>query len=179
MPNRLSEATLASLPAGVTLKVVGYETVGFPGYIEQCRRRAMELGLAGRVTLFCGLLRTELVALGRACDVGLAFATEHSDDINMKFMLGASNKFYEYLGNGLALLISETPDWKEAFVTPGYGLACDPTRVESLVEALRWLLDHPGERRAMGERGRQKVLAEWNYEHYFQPVLEFLERDAV
>jgi hypothetical protein len=27
----------------------------------------------------------------------------------------------------------------------------------------------------MGEAGRQRVLAEWNYEHQFQPVINLLE----
>ena len=35
--------------------------------------------------------------------------------------------------------------------------------------ALRWFLDHPVEMRAMGERGRQKIATEWNYEMELLP----------
>ena len=40
--------------------------------------------------------------------------------------------------------------------------------------ALSWMLTHPAERRAMGERGRRQVLEEWNYEQAFAPVMAHL-----
>ena len=44
----------------------------------------------------------------------------------------------------------------------------------SIAEALGWFLNHPADMRAMGERGRQRILSEWNYERQFSPVFEQL-----
>lgn len=89
-------------------------------------------------------------------------------------MTGASNKPFDCLACGLALLVSDLPDWREMYVTPGYGLTCDPDNPETIATALRWFLEHPDEMRAMGKRGRQRILEEWNYERQFLPVSEWL-----
>jgi spore maturation protein CgeB len=76
---------------------------------------------------------------------------------------------------GLALLVSDLPDWKTMFVDPGFGLACVPSDADSVLAALGWFIDHPEERRAMADRGRSKVKAEWNYDTQFRAVLESLD----
>jgi glycosyltransferase involved in cell wall biosynthesis len=58
------------------------------------------------------------------------------------------------------------------YVDSGYGLACDPDDPRSIAAALHWFLEHPVEMRKMGERGRQKIRTEWNYETQFSPVFE-------
>jgi spore maturation protein CgeB len=90
-------------------------------------------------------------------------------------MAGASNKPFDYMAAGLALLVSNLPDWKTMFVDPGFGLACTPTDVGSLSTALEWFIDHPEARKAMATRARNKIEAEWNYDTQFRAVLESLE----
>jgi glycosyltransferase involved in cell wall biosynthesis len=87
-------------------------------------------------------------------------------------MLGASNKVFDYLANGLAVVVPDLADWRERFVAPGYGLACEPSSVDSLRAVIARLHADPDARRDMGERGRQRVLGEWHYEHGFQPVID-------
>jgi glycosyltransferase involved in cell wall biosynthesis len=95
-----------------------------------------------------------------------------SQDPNLQFMVGASNKPFDYLACGLALLVSDLPSWRQLYVDASYGLVCDPDDPASIAAALLWFLEHPDDQRAMGERGRQRVATEWNYEHQFAPVLE-------
>jgi glycosyltransferase involved in cell wall biosynthesis len=97
-----------------------------------------------------------------------------SADLNLKAMTGASNKPFDYLSCGLALVVSRLPDWEEMFVKPGYGISCDPGSPGSIAEGLQWFCDHPEEMRAMGERGREKILESWNYEAQFQPLFDRL-----
>jgi glycosyltransferase involved in cell wall biosynthesis len=85
-------------------------------------------------------------------------------------MVGASNKPFDCLASGLPLLVPDLEDWRRLYVAPGYALACDPEDPESIAAALEWLLTHPSERWQMGERGRQRVLDEWNYERQFAHV---------
>jgi glycosyltransferase involved in cell wall biosynthesis len=164
-------SALAMLPQAVKLRVIGYETVGHSGYIRRLQEKAYQLGLGER-TEFLGTLPTrgELFEWCRRSDVGMAFMPRNSPDVNEQTMTGASNKPFDYLACGLALLVSDLPDWREMYVEPGYGLACNPEHPENIAAALHWFLEHPAEMRAMGERGRRRILTEWNYETQFSKV---------
>jgi glycosyltransferase involved in cell wall biosynthesis len=175
VPARLPEtvvAALAQLPPGVTLTFAGYETAGHPGYVSRLLARAQELGAADRVR-YIGTVptRQQLLRECAASDVGLALMPVTSSDINEQSMVGASNKPFDYLACGLPLLVTELPDWTTTYVEAGFGRACDPRSVSSLATSLQWFLEHPSERIAMGDRGREKILSDWNYEKTFQPVV--------
>jgi glycosyltransferase involved in cell wall biosynthesis len=94
-----------------------------------------------------------------------------SDDINLNTMTGASNKPFDYLACGLALVVSDLPDWRLMFVDPGYAVCCNPDEPSSIEHAVHALVDRPGKMRAMGELGRQRILCDWNYETQFAPIL--------
>ena len=64
------------------------------------------------------------------------------------------------------------------FVQSGYGLCCDPGDPDSIASALYWFFEHPAETQAMGARGRQQVVAEWNYERRFAPVLAYMAKSS-
>jgi glycosyltransferase involved in cell wall biosynthesis len=162
---------LATLPETVSLVVAGYETAGYPGYADALRQDANRLGLDGRIAFPGAFPRDELMRQCRTCDVGLSLLPSASADLNERAMVGASNKVFEYLASGLAVLVGDLPRWRETFVDAGFGRACDPASSASIAAELRWLLDHPGERIAMGERGRQRIGLDWNYDHQFAPVL--------
>lgn len=181
VPQRLPMSVLravASMKGRAQLTVVGYETVGGFGYRAALKRRAQELGIQDWVDLKEGRPRGELWPLAGECDVGLALAPTDGQDFNLTHLAGASNKAFEYIACGLALLVPDLCDWRQMYVDPGYGRSCRPEDPNSIEEALRWFLEHPDEMRRMGERGRQRILADWNYERQFQPVLEKLEADA-
>jgi glycosyltransferase involved in cell wall biosynthesis len=163
---------LTMLPDDVKLRIVGYETVGHRGYVGELREAAFAFGIARRVDFVGAVPRHELLTGCRRCDVGIAFMPRLSSDINEQNMVGASNKPFDYMASGLALLVSELPEWRAVFADDGYGLACDSDDATSIAAAIRWFVVHRDEMRRMGERGRQRVLAEWNYETQFAPVLE-------
>jgi glycosyltransferase involved in cell wall biosynthesis len=160
----------------VRLRIAGYEAPGAHGYV----RHLVDCGTgaaADALIEYIGLLpsREDLLAEAARAHVGLALMPCHSNDLNMRQMTGASNKPFDYMATGLALLVSDLPDWKTMFVDAGFALACDPTDVDSLSAALGWFIDHPDERRAMAARARNKIEAEWNYDTQFRAVLESLE----
>ena len=181
VPARLPESVvhaLARLPASVTLVVAGYETAGHPGYVAQLAALAARLGIRDRVE-FVGTFaqRADLLSLCASCDVGLSLMPTETPDVNERSMAGASNKAFDYLACGLPLVVSDLPDWRTMFVDEGFADAVDPASPESLAKALAAYAADPQARVARGERGRQRILAEWHYERAFQPVLErMLER---
>jgi len=166
---------LAKLPDSVKLRVIGYETIGGNGYVSAVRDKARTLGIVHRVELLGPMPRSELLEHCRQSDIGLALMPMVTEDTNMLAMAGASNKAFDYLACGLALLVSDLPAWKTLYVETGYGVACDPDDPASIERALRPLLDDPIALRAMGERGRQRIQREWNYEAQFAKVYETLE----
>jgi glycosyltransferase involved in cell wall biosynthesis len=175
VPARLPEtviAAIAQLPSGVSLTFAGYETAGHPGYVGQLLAKAAELGVADRVRHIGTVpTRQQLLRDCAASDVGLALMPVESSDINEQTMVGASNKPFDYLACGLPLLVTDLSDWTSTYVEAGFGRSCDPRSAPSIAASLRWFLEHPAERIAMGDRGREKILSDWNYEKAFEPVV--------
>jgi len=174
LPLALLQA-MSGFPGRVELSVVGFETVGAQGYMDEFQHQAAALGLADAVE-FVGALptRDDIFQQASKCDVGVAFMPARGGDVNMVNMTGASNKPFDYLACGLALLVSDLPDWRTMFVDPGYGLACQPEDENSIAAQLHWCLDHPGETREMGERGRLRIASDWNYQKQFASAFEII-----
>ena len=180
VPCRLPFTTLEAMamaPRGIKLSIVGYEPNGYVGYVERLEQEAKRVGVGSQFH-YLGPLpsRRDMLSVCRNSDVGIALMPMRNGDLNESSMAGASNKPFDYLSCGLALLVSDLPEWKKMFVKPGYGLACNPEDPESIAKALRWFAEHPTETRMMGERGRQRILCEWNYQAQFAPVLEAIQR---
>jgi glycosyltransferase involved in cell wall biosynthesis len=177
VPSRLPLAVvgaLAMLPDRVKLRVIGYETVGSHGYVSELRDCARQAGVDSRLEVIPALPRFDLFEWCRRCDAGLAFMPLRTADVNQQNMTGASNKAFDYLACGLALLVSDLPDWRAAYCDPGFALACDPRNPESIAQVVRWLVENPQMARSMGEKGRRRIAAEWNYEKQFSEVLGHL-----
>jgi glycosyltransferase involved in cell wall biosynthesis len=168
LPTAVVEA-VRRLRGRACLRIVGYEAPGAAGYVQ----RLLELGGDGKSAGFVHyagqVSRAQLVATAAQAHVGLALIT--GSDVNIRHLIGASNKVFDYMAAGLGLLVSDHSAWRDMFVTPGYARACDPTDPASIAAALDWFLDHPAERQAMGASGRAKIEAEWNYDSAFAPVI--------
>jgi glycosyltransferase involved in cell wall biosynthesis len=168
---------MAAAASPVELFVAGFETTGSLAHGQLLKEEAMRLRVMDRFHRLAPIpLRADLLKVSSQAQVGLAFMPMHGGDLNERAMTGASMKPFDYLACGLALLVSDLPDWRRMFVEPGYGLACDPTDPESIGKALRWFTEHPKETREMGERGRQRILSEWNYEKQFLPIVEVMQQ---
>jgi glycosyltransferase involved in cell wall biosynthesis len=168
---------MAQVGERMGLRIMGYETASSTGYLREIYATARALGIEARVEVLGTIPeRSHLLVRCYEADIGLTLMPLRSGDLNMNHMAGASNKPFDYLSGGLALLVSDLPEWREMFVQPGYGLACNPDDPESIAAALRWFLEHPAEMRAMGEAGRQRILAEWNYEARFTAIRRLLQK---
>ena len=157
----------------ITLRIVGYEAPDARGYSQRLVARGRR-GDGDLVQYLGPCSRDRLITTAARGAVGLALFPKESDDVNLKFLAGASNKVFDYMAAGLALLLPETPDWHREFIAPGYGLACDAGSAASIASRVEWLACHPDECRSMGRRARLKIEQNWNYETAFAPVLDQL-----
>ena len=162
---------MSDLPAEIILKIIGYETIGSSGYISELREEANRLGITKRIEILKPIPRYQIWEYCSNGDIGLAFIPAKSQDVNNINKTCASVKPFDYMACGLALLVSDLPDWRKMYVEPGYGLSCNSEDAGSIAASLRYFLEHPEETREMGECGRQKILEGWNYEKQFEPVL--------
>jgi glycosyltransferase involved in cell wall biosynthesis len=176
-PERLPE-TLAfavrRMAGRVRLRIAGYEAPSACGYIRQLV--GSDTGAAaGNPVEYIGIVpRADLLTQAARAHVGLALMPCQSNDLNMRFMTGASNKPFDYMAAGLALLVSDLPDWARIFVEPGFARAADPTNIDALCTALEWFVNHPRQRQAMAARARAKIEADWNYDTVFAPIIGVL-----
>jgi len=154
-----------------TLDVLGYETVGARGYFDCLRKRARELGIQDHVRMAGTVQRAEMMKICARAHVGISLVLSSSDDPNLRTLPGASNKTFDYLACGLGILVPDSEEWRDLFVSRGYGIACNPSDPNSIATALSWFCDHPEERARMGERGRKRIQSEWNYQAQFKAVL--------
>jgi glycosyltransferase involved in cell wall biosynthesis len=175
VPARVPLAVLKAismLSDKVRFQIAGYETIGHPRYVAILKAEAERLGVAQQLEYLGAFSRENLLPFCRRATVGLSLIAETTSDLNEQTMIGASNKPFEYLACGIPLLVSDLPEWKEAFVAPGYALACRSSDAKSIARSLGWFMEHPEETPKMGQRGRQRILTDWNYETQFQEVQE-------
>jgi len=177
LPLQLLDA-ISILRGQVELHLVGYETIGSRGFTEWVRERSRALGIETYVHCHGPMSRGDLPQAARGADIGLALPPLATSNDNLRYLVGASNKPFDYLAAGLALLVTDSPAWREMYVRPGYGIACDPGSAQSIRDAVQWYLDNRHMVRHMGEQGRRRIASEWNYEMQFTPVLEYLERSV-
>ena len=160
----------AAMP--VTLDVMGYETIGSRGYLAALAAHSSSLDAENRVRVLGTVSEDDRAAVCEPCDIGLSLMPMASSDENMRHMVGASNKTFEYLNYGLVPLVSDLPDWRRAFVEPGYALVCNPTKVQSIAAALDWAAQHRTAVREMAAQGWERLRLDWNCESQFGSVLD-------
>jgi glycosyltransferase involved in cell wall biosynthesis len=162
------------LNQSVRFRITGYETE--PRYVEQLKKVASKSGAAQLIDYYGVVLRRkDLLRHAAQAHIGLVLIPKHSDDINLRHMVGASNKAFDYMACGLPLLVSDLPEWVATFVKPGYALQCDPDDADSIESALRWYIENPSKRSEMGRNARQKIQKVWNYNTAFGAVLAEIE----
>lgn len=82
-------------------------------------------------------------------------------------------KLLEYMLAGLPVVVCNFPYYRQYVQDIGCGLMVDPLDTIAIADAILWLLENPEEAEAMGRRGREAVLARYNWEHEAEKLVEF------
>jgi len=179
VPLTLIEAAgVSSCP--VLIRVVGYETTGSKGTSRLLQQAAskfsnLTLELPGpqpnRQCLFALMDQMHLGWIaydeqGAAADA----------DVNLLHLAGASNKAFDYLAAGMAILINNSSEWLELFGSTGTCIPCNVADIEKLSKSIRWAYENPVDLARMGRQGGNLIRSELNYANQFRTVLSLLER---
>ena len=73
-------------------------------------------------------------------------------------------KFFEYMGAGIPIICSDFPVWWSLIEDTEAGLCVDPLEPQSIVEAIRHLMENPEEVKKMGENGRRAFETRFNWD---------------
>jgi glycosyltransferase involved in cell wall biosynthesis len=113
-----------------------------------------------------GLL--DLLSRARVGVVPFLPATNHTDMQPIKL--------FEYMIAGLPIVASNLPRLSEIMKEVQCGILVEPGQPEALAEAIQWLLEHPAEAQAMGNRGRQAILQTYNWNSQAQLLLDLYRK---
>lgn len=102
------------------------------------------------------------------CHIGIAMLEKTPN-----FVGSYPTKLFEYMALGLPVLTSDIPMYRRVVEQADCGLVADPLNPEAVAEAIAYMLDHPNEAQAMGERGRQAVQERYSWEREADRLLEF------
>lgn len=148
---------------------VHFVIVGFGPTLEEVKEDVAARGLEGHFTFTGALYDTDLLGALNAIDIGVA-----PDPKNTMNDISTMNKVMEYM-------TLEKPvvqfDLTEGRASAGdaslYAANNDP---KDFAAKLAWLIHHPDEGRAMGQRGRARVLEHLSWHHSVPHLLQAYER---
>jgi glycosyltransferase involved in cell wall biosynthesis len=161
--------TLARRGADFELRLVG--PVYDRGLEDEIRAEASLAGVADRVTLLPPAPYERAMEEIAASDVGLCLLHPAPNYVN-----SLSVKILEYMQRGLPVVASDFACWREIVSGAEAGVLVDPLDVEKIADALVALLADPEVRREMGRRGREAVLARYNWDAEKQVLVAFYRR---
>ncbi len=138
---------------------------GAKSYLEEIKALAKSLGVEKRVLLM-GELKENKWELIAGAD--LSYCVYRMDLLRMKLGVTASNKLFESMACGVAVLAPPT----FSFVTEkGVGLTVPSLDVEGIRSAVKTLSENSALRKTLGANGRKCVETTYYYEKQFEPVL--------
>ncbi|MEO1076439.1 MAG: glycosyltransferase [Bacteroidota bacterium] len=85
-------------------------------------------------------------------------------------------KLFEYMAAGIPVVCSSFAQLRPFVEGAGCGLLVDPLNPDSIAWAIQWLLDHPAEAEAMGQRGQAAVRERYHWAPEGRALVEFYDR---
>jgi len=84
-----------------------------------------------------------------------------------------TTKMFEYMALSLPVVTSDFPLYRDVVERNDCGFCVSPTDPEQIANALTFLLKHPKEAEAMGQRGRSAVETDYNWNSEAKKLLAF------
>lgn len=110
-------------------------------------------------TQYLGILSRAGVA-DLLCSVRAGLVVLHPTE---SYLASYPVKMYEYMMAGLPIIASDFPLWRNILDGVDCAIFVDPQDPKAIAEAMHWLLSHPDEAEAMGQRGQRAVQERFNW----------------
>lgn len=171
---RLPESIVRAISAfngRVILQVLGYETVSSNGYLAYLTSTFGARDRGGIIEFLGQRSRSSLLEVAAQAHIGLALMPMASDSLDMRHMVGASNKAFDYMAAGLPVIVSDLPDWRHIFVDKKFGFALNPESESEFVDLLHVLLRSRDLLNEMSSRCQEQIKSSWNYDAAFEHLI--------
>lgn len=159
----------------ISLAIAGYTTDG-GNHLNEIMQTAKHLNMPDRITYLGSFSRQDLLPVCAQYDVGICFYEANPANVNHSHMAGASNKPFDYMSQGLLLLVSESQGQRAFFDGLNNVLFCDVESVGSIEKMLLEIRRNTSLKTIARSLGPQIIAQRWNYAVQFKPVLLLLER---
>lgn len=103
-------------------------------------------------------------------DIGIICFMAEKNHINSR-----PTKLFEYMEACLPVVASNFPLWREIIDKSSCGICVDPTNPEEISDAIKYLIEHPGKAKEMGQNGRRAVLERYNWDKESKKLLSIYE----
>jgi glycosyltransferase involved in cell wall biosynthesis len=80
-------------------------------------------------------------------------------------------KMFEYMHAGIPVIASDFPLWRQIVEASGCGLLVNPLNPDEIAEAVEWVFNNPKRAQEMGERGRNAVISQYNWDAEFKKLV--------
>lgn len=111
--------------------------------------------------------RTEFVGVLARQDVAKVLAESRIGLVTLhpipNYLDSLPVKLFEYMAAGIPVIASDFPLWRQIVESAKCGLLVDPLSPQAIADAIQWLVEHPGEAAEMGRRGRETVVARYDW----------------
>jgi phosphatidylinositol alpha-1,6-mannosyltransferase len=143
--------------------------VGVGPHLEYIHKRAIQLGVLGSVS-FVG--RVQYSELPRFICVGEIFAMPSRSRLAGLEVEGLGIVYLEASACELPIVGGLSGGAPDALIEGETGLAVDGTNPNAVADAVKELLRNPERAQAMGKRGRQWIVDEWEWRHWSEKFNE-------
>lgn len=148
---------------------VHFAIVGFGPHLPEVQADVVRRGLQDHFTFTGALYGDDLLAVLNSADIGVS-----PDPRNAMNDISTMNKIMEYMTlEKPAVQFDLTEGRASAGDASLYAAANDPV---DFAAKIAWLIDHPEEGRAMGRKGRQRVVEKLSWDHSIPPLLAAYDR---
>ena len=145
--------------------------VGVGPHLEYIHKRAIQLGVLEHIS-FVG--RVQYQELPRFISVGEVFAMPSRSRLAGLEVEGLGIVYLEASACGLPVVGGLSGGAPDALIEGETGLAVDGLKPAQVAVAINSLLADPERARAMGARGRQWIIDEWEWQHWSKRFNELL-----
>lgn len=147
--------TMAALPSSIDIRFAMAGEFAHNGLKNELRQ---EPGW-NRTHPLGWLTRPEIATLLARARIGLVVLHPVENYIDAQPI-----KLFEYMAAGMPVIASDFPRWRALIGDIRCCLFVDPLDPCAIAQAIRWLLEHPDEAAAMGQRGQAAVRDVFNWE---------------
>ena len=137
---------------------------------DDLRALARQHGIEKNVTFIPWVPYEEKERLTSSASIGVITYLPYSNNTSC-----LPNKLFDYMLVGVPVVASNFPLYREVVEPSRCGLIVDPTRPEEIARAMTYLIEHPDEARAMGERGLRAVRERYNWENQSRRLCRMYE----